>query len=134
MQYLTQEEISLIHFAIMDAHDDDEQSGIKFEDKFEAMAARPHTKYFGVELYSTNFQKICCYYHSISRGHIFHNGNKRTALAVFLVLLEINGLILDVDDIFLEDFTVKIAHEEKYRDDKAVMSIVEELTPFLQKN
>lgn len=133
MQYLTQEEILLIHFAIMEEHDDEDQAGVKFEDKFEAMAARPHTKYFGSELYRTNFQKICCYYHSISRGHIFHNGNKRTALATFLVLLEINGLVLNVDDMFLEDFTVKIAHEEKYRDDQAVMAIVEELMPFLQK-
>lgn len=131
MNYLTEEEILLIHFSIMGEHDDEYQSGVKFEEKFEAMLARPHTDYFGVELFPTFFEKACCYYHTIARTHIFHNGNKRTALSVFLVLLEMNNMVLDVNDMFLEDYTVKIAHEEKYRGDNAVEMIVEELKPFL---
>ena len=131
MHYLTEEEILLIHYAIMGEHNDEDQSGIKYEEKFEAMLARPHTDYFGVELYPTFFEKACCYYHTIARTHIFQNGNKRTALTVFLVLLEINNFMLNVDDMFLEDYTVKIAHDEKYRGDEAVTKIVGELSPFL---
>lgn len=133
MNYLTEEEILLIHYAVMGEHDDEGQAGVKFEEKFEAMLARPHTDYFGVELFPSFFEKACCYYHTIARTHVFHNGNKRTALSVFLVLLEINNFTLNIDDMFLEDYTVNIAHEEKYRGDDAVASIVEELQSFLVK-
>ncbi|MBE1553228.1 death-on-curing protein [Filibacter limicola] len=121
----------LIHYAIMGEHHEDNQAGVKIEAKFEAMLARPYAKYFGVELFPTLFDKACCYYHTIVRMHIFFNGNKRTALSVFLVLLEINNYTLNVEDIFLEDYTVKIAHDEHDCAEEEVAKIVEELGLFL---
>lgn len=131
MNYLTEEEILLIHFAVMGEHNDENQAGVKYEEKFEAMLARPFTDYFGVELFPSFFEKASCYYHTLARTHIFHNGNKRTALSVFLVLLEINNFALDLDDMVLEDYTVKIAHDGEYRGDGAVQKIVDDLSPFL---
>ena len=77
MNYLTEEEILLIHYAVMAEHNDENQAGVKYEEKFEAMLVRPFTDYFGVELFPSFFEKACCYYYTIARTRIFHNGNKR---------------------------------------------------------
>ncbi|GAE95470.1 death on curing protein [Gracilibacillus boraciitolerans JCM 21714] len=70
MIYLTGEEITIIHYTIMEMYDDMEQAGIKYPpDKFEAMLERPKTELFGgEEQYPSIEEKACCYFHSIARG------------------------------------------------------------------
>jgi len=133
MIYLTGEEIAVIHYTIMEMYDDEEQAGIKFQDKFEAMLERPKTTLFGEEQYPSIIEKACCYYHSIARsGHIFHNGNKRTALTVFETVLNVNGYELTMTNQEAEDFTVYLAEHDKFQTNDCIRFLVDEIQGHIQ--
>ncbi|WP_445613190.1 type II toxin-antitoxin system death-on-curing family toxin [Geobacillus sp. YF-1] len=125
--YLTAEEIIFLHYTIMEMHGDAEQAGVKFSDKFAWMLERPKTKLFGEEQFPSIIEKACCYYHSIATGHIFHNGNKRTALAVFVTFLNLNGYELTMTNKEAEDFTVYLAEDAKFRGNDCIQHLCREL-------
>ncbi|WP_010529299.1 type II toxin-antitoxin system death-on-curing family toxin [Lentibacillus jeotgali] len=128
MTYLTGEEIFIIHYTVMEMYHDLDQAGIKYPDKFEAMLERPKTVLFGEEQYPSIEEKACCYYHSIARGgHIFHNGNKRTALTVFETFLNLNSYELTMTNEEAEDFTVYLAEDEKFKENDCIQYLVNEL-------
>ncbi|WP_236707358.1 type II toxin-antitoxin system death-on-curing family toxin [Escherichia albertii] len=59
------------------------------------------------------FELAATYWVAIARGHIFHDGNKRTAFFVTMTFLWRNGIrIRDVDN-SLENLTVEAATGEK---------------------
>lgn len=64
----------------------------------------------GHDRFPTIPEKIAAIAHAIITRHVFHDGNKRTALAVILVLAELNSLDFQPtkED---EDFIVRIAAE-----------------------
>lgn len=133
MIYLTGEEISIIHYTVMEMYDDMEQAGIKYLDKFEAMLERPKTVLFGEEQYPSIVEKACCYYHSIARGgHIFHNGNKRTALTVFVTFLDVNGYEFTMTNDDAEEFTVYLARDEKFKENDCIHYLMGELGDFIR--
>ncbi|MBU8732487.1 type II toxin-antitoxin system death-on-curing family toxin [Cytobacillus oceanisediminis] len=115
----------------MNQHDDLDQAGIKYQDRFEAMINRPYSEYGGTELFPGVIPKACCYYHSIAKTHIFHNGNKRTALASFITFLRLNGKDLDMNNNAAEDFTCYLATDEKFKTNDAVDYLIEEIGPFI---
>ncbi|MDQ0219230.1 type II toxin-antitoxin system death-on-curing family toxin [Peribacillus cavernae] len=128
--YFNAEEVLTIHLTIMSEHDDLEQSGIKFPGRFASMLERPRTILFGQEQYPSIFEKACCYYHSIATEHIFHNGNKRTALTVFLIFLEINGHSMVWTEKQAEDFTVKMTLDERYKGNNAISNLTNDLRGY----
>ncbi len=131
--YLTGEEISVIHYTIMEMYDDMEQAGIKFPDKFEAMLERPKIELFGEEQYPSIEEKACCYYHSIARGgHIFHNDNKRTALTVFETFLNVNGYEFTMTNDEAEDYTVYLAEDDKFKENDCIHYLVNELEDYIK--
>lgn len=133
VEYLTGEEIEIIHYTIMDLYHDNDQAGIKNRDRFEAMLNRPKTELYGKETFPTIEEKACCYYHSIARGgHIFQNGNKRTALTVFETFLNINGLELTLAEDEAEDFTVYVAYDDKFKDNDCIQYLTAELGSSIQ--
>jgi death on curing protein len=129
--YLTGEEIELIHYTIMEIYDDEEQAGIKDRPKFEWMLDRPRTVLYGQEQFPSVLDKACCYYHSIAVGHIFHNGNKRTALTVFVTFLDMNGYDFLLGSQEAEDFTVYLAEDLKFRSNDCVEYLVQELEEYI---
>lgn len=131
VRYLTGKEILTIHYAIMKKHNDMDQAGIKYQDRFEAMLERPYSNYFGKELFPGVIPKACCYYHSIAKRHIFHNGNKRTALATFITFLRLNGKGLDMTNKQAEDFTAYLAQDEKFKTNEAIEYLVNEIRPYI---
>lgn len=132
MVYLTGEEISIIHYTIMEMYDDTEQAGIKYQDKFEAMLERPKTELFREEQFPSIEEKACCYFHSIARGgHIFHNGNKRTALTIFVTFLNVNGYELTMSNREAEDFTVYLAKDDKFKENDCIQHLVYELKDYI---
>ncbi|PPA68814.1 type II toxin-antitoxin system death-on-curing family toxin [Jeotgalibacillus proteolyticus] len=132
MNYLSAEEILFIHYTMMDFYEDSDQAGIKNQDRFEGMVARPKTTLYGVETFPTVIEKACCYYHSIARGgHIFQNGNKRTALTVLETFLNINGLELIWSEQQAEDFTVYVANDDRFKDNDCIHFLKEELEAFI---
>ncbi|KIL46716.1 cytochrome C biogenesis protein CcmI [Jeotgalibacillus alimentarius] len=131
--YLSAKEILFIHFTMMDFYDDSEQAGVKNQDRFEGMVQRPKTELFGEETFPEVIEKACCYYHSLARGgHIFQNGNKRTALTVFETFLNINGLELTWSNKEAEDFTVYVANDDKFKDNDCIQYLKEEVEAFIR--
>lgn len=116
----------------MELYGDGEHSGIKFPEKFEFMVERPKSEYFGEEQYPTVIEKACCYYHSLATGRIFHNGNKRTALAVLETFLNVNGYELTLNEQEAEDFTVYVATNEKFRSNNCIHYLVDELKKHIR--
>lgn len=66
---------------------------------------------FGEELYKDCFEKIAAIARAIIVEHVFHDGNKRTALAVIIGILAMNGygFIPSEDD---ENFLVGMAENK----------------------
>nr|WP_280109621.1 type II toxin-antitoxin system death-on-curing family toxin [Anoxybacillus flavithermus] len=71
-------------------------------------------------------EKACCYYHSIATGHIFHNGNKRTALAVFVTFLDLNGYEFTMTNKEAEDFNAE------FRGNDCIQHLVRELEGYIR--
>lgn len=55
---------------------------------------------------------------SIAQGHVFNDGNKRTALIAMYAFLKVNGLLLDAPD-EIEDVMVNIAEKQISRSELA---------------
>lgn len=59
------------------------------------------------------FELAATYWVAIARGHIFNDGNKRTAFFVTMVFLHRNGIKIRDNDNALENLTVAAATGEK---------------------
>ncbi|EGA0958880.1 type II toxin-antitoxin system death-on-curing family toxin [Salmonella enterica] len=70
------------------------------------------------------FELAATYWVAIARGHIFHDGNKRTAFFVTMVFLRRNGIRIHDTDNTLENLTVEAATGEK---------TVDQLAQYLRK-
>jgi death-on-curing protein len=60
----------------------------------ESAAEQPFQAGFGQEFYPTIFDKAACLFFSIAGGHIFSNGNKRTAVLALDQFLVANSIYL----------------------------------------
>lgn len=134
VNYLTEDEIFYIHCDIMETHQElESQIGIKSPEAFLAMLERPKTGFGEKEFYPTVIEKACCYFHSIVKNHIFHNGNKRTGLSVFIVFLAINGFKFTMPEKDAEDYTVNLADNAKYSSNDCIGIMVEELEIYIEE-
>ncbi|MEK7639501.1 MAG: Fic family protein [Patescibacteria group bacterium] len=77
--------------------------------KIQALVANINGSNFGVENYVTDKEKVVAYLYFLIKNHPFVDGNKRTAVLVFLVLsrmndleTHLNGYDLDALAVFLE--------------------------------
>ncbi|MBX9447492.1 type II toxin-antitoxin system death-on-curing family toxin [Dickeya chrysanthemi] len=58
------------------------------------------------------FELAATYWVTIARGHIFNDGNKRTAFLVTMTFLRRNGILIVDNDNSLEELTIKAATGE----------------------
>lgn len=84
--------------------------GIKFPDLLASACARPLTGMGDVDKYESTIQKASALFHSLTKNHPFHNGNKRTALVSLLTVLARNNKRLDqtVTDDIIYDFVIAV--------------------------
>lgn len=98
----------------VDEDDPISPSGIKSRDMLESACSRPYTGAGSVEKYVTLDTKLAALFHSLTKNHPFHNGNKRTALVSLLTALHRNDRRLDTsvtdDEVF--DFVVAVTADE----------------------
>lgn len=98
----------------VDEDDPISPSGIKSRDMLESACSRPYTGAGSVEKYVTLDAKLAALFHSLTKNHPFHNGNKRTALVSLLTALHRNDRRLDTsvtdDEVF--DFVVAVTADE----------------------
>jgi death-on-curing family protein len=88
--------------------------GVKSQNLLESACSRPHTGLGGHDKYTTLEDKAAALFHSLTKNHAFHNGNKRTALVTTLTVLHRNDRILNstVTDDSIYDFVVAVTANE----------------------
>lgn len=73
---------------------------------------------FGLDPYPTLVNKACAIAFTIATGHVFANGNKRTALAALLQMLELNGrALVATQDELVDVFAKGLATTQSARDE-----------------
>ncbi|MFO1163094.1 MAG: type II toxin-antitoxin system death-on-curing family toxin [Reyranellaceae bacterium] len=65
--------------------------GVQNEMLFQAALARPLNKWHYEEPRPDIFELAAAYAFALCKGHVFHDGNKRTAHAVAAIFLDMNG-------------------------------------------
>jgi death-on-curing protein len=68
-------------------------AGVRDENLFQAALARPLNKWHFEEPRPDVFDLAAAYAFALSKGHIFLDGNKRTAHAIAYAFLMLNGLL-----------------------------------------
>lgn len=84
--------------------------GVKNTALLESACARPRTGLGDVEKYPSIAEKMAALFHSLTKNHAFHNGNKRTALVTLLTALYRNDhhLNVGVTDDMVYDLVVSV--------------------------
>ncbi len=75
----------------------------------ESAARQPFQAGFGVDFYPTIYDKAACLFFSIAGGHIFANGNKRTAVLALSQFLYANSIFLIFTNKELERVAIETA-------------------------
>lgn len=136
------DQIKSVHeeLVVLFREDDDPISppGIRSEDLLQSAASRPLTSLGGVDKYKNTLQKVAALFHSLTKNHAFHNGNKRTATVVLLTSLYRNDLRLkeNVTDDVLFDFVLSVT-SDKFPDEYKSFSIdevVSEIAEWLRRH
>ncbi|MBJ6746369.1 type II toxin-antitoxin system death-on-curing family toxin [Streptococcus sp. 121] len=83
----------------------------------ESAVANVFETYFGVEQYPSIEEKAARLCYSLIKNHGFIDGNKRIGIFAMLVLLEINGIVLDCTDEELVELGVGVASSQLGYDD-----------------
>ncbi|MDP2694845.1 MAG: type II toxin-antitoxin system death-on-curing family toxin [Gallionella sp.] len=80
----------------------------------ESACTRPLTSLGKIDKYPSLDQKAAALFHSLTKNHAFHNGNKRTAVVTLLTLLHRNDKLLnmEVNDDILFDFVLNVTSDE----------------------
>lgn len=109
MEYLSKEQILLIHSMIID-----ETGGLHGVRDFHAVLSLEQSvkqSVFGKELFPTVFEKAAVYARDIIMNHMFLDGNKRTGMTVASVFLEVNNFVFKAKDGEIEKFALKVVSE-----------------------
>lgn len=106
MRYLSAKEILIIHAMIID--ETGGRHGIRDEGLLASACERPKMAMFGKEQFADIFSKAAVYLDSISKHHVFTDGNKRSSVAVAARFLHANGFELKASNKALEKFVVEV--------------------------
>jgi len=113
-------------------------SGIKDQGLLESACGRPHTGTGDQDKYPSIELKLAALFHSLTKNHPFHNGNKRTALATLLTALGRNDrrLSSDIKDDDVFDFVVAVTADEFPSPDHTlgVDQVVHEISHWIKEN
>lgn len=138
----TAEDVCSVHEGLVNlfAKEDDPVSppGTRSKDLLESACMRPHTGAGDSEKYDTLYRKCAALFHSLTKNHPFHNGNKRTALVTVLRTLDRNDrrLANRVTDEELFDFVVAVTGDNfpQAGHQLSVDDTVEAISKWLKKN
>ncbi|WP_083340430.1 type II toxin-antitoxin system death-on-curing family toxin [Chromobacterium vaccinii] len=114
----TVKNIEEIYFELVDMFEKEDDPispfGVKSHDLLESACQRPYAGLGGVEKYDTVYLKVAALFHSLTKNHAFHNGNKRTALVSMLSVLYRNDkkFIAEVSDEMIYKFVLAVTANE----------------------
>lgn len=112
--------------------------GVKSRSMLESACERPHTGIGNSYKYETLDAKLAALFHSLTKNHPFHNGNKRTAVVSVLTALYRNDRRLnsDVTDDHVYDFVVAVTADAfpSIGHGLSVDEVVNEIAKWLKKH
>jgi death-on-curing family protein len=112
--------------------------GVKSEGLLESACGRPHTSMGSHDKYPTIELKLAALFHSLTKNHPFHNGNKRTALATLLAALSRNDkrFSSNVNDNIIFDFVVAVTADNFPQEGNllSVDQVVHEIAHWIKSN
>jgi death-on-curing family protein len=136
--FLNAEQVLSIHYELArffaESGDPISPAGVKHEHLFHSAIYRPQTSFGEVEKYPTIDRKAAALLHSLIKNHVFHNGNKRTALVSLLVFLDNHDIRIDAPDDELFSFIISIAKDTLVPDSQDSDTIVEAINKWLRQH
>ena len=96
MTILTVEQIIALHSQLI--HASGGMDGVRDRGLVESAVSNVFDTYLGVNQYPTIEEKAARICYALIKNHAFLDGNKRIGILVMLVLLEINGIVLECTD------------------------------------
>jgi death on curing protein len=75
----------------------------------ESASRQPFQGGFGQDFYPTIYDKAACLFFSLAGGHIFNNGNKRTAVLAVDQFLDANGIYLNLSNDEIREIAISTA-------------------------
>lgn len=85
----------------------------------ESAISQPQQTFSGDFLNPTIYDQAAAYLFSLAKNHAFENGNKRTALAVTVVFLKINGYEISLSKNITEQLILDVIVGDKTKDEIA---------------
>ena len=110
MEYLTAEEILILHALIID--ETGGSHGMRDVGLLASIAKKPGLSFNGKELYEGVFTKAAVLLEAIANYHVFTGGNKRTALITTARFLAMNGYDCTASNEDVEKTMVSVATKE----------------------
>lgn len=110
LNYLTEEQILLIHSLIID--ETGGLHGIRDHNALLSLCNLPRQSVFGRELYPTIFIKAAVYARNIIMSHPFLDGNKRSGMTTASVFLENNDHAITAKKGEIEKFALRIIRQK----------------------
>lgn len=83
----------------------------------ESAVLQPQQTFLGQLLNPTIFDQAAAYLFGLAKNHAFENGNKRTALAVVVVFLKINGYQITLPKAKVEQLVVDAVLSNKSKEE-----------------
>lgn len=113
-------------------------AGVKSQPLLESAQSRPSTSLGGTEKYPDFLAKAGALFHSLTKNHAFHNGNKRTALVVLLTMLHRGDKVLKqcITDDILYEFVLAVT-SDRFPDEKKKYdadSVVDSIRGWIKEN
>lgn len=92
---------------------------------FSNLCSQPYQEVFGLVLYPTVYDKAAKFLESFSHHQVFVDGNKRTGFVTMCVLLEKNGIHLNMSQREAYDFVMDVI-QGKYKEVSDIASVIKE--------
>lgn len=106
IEYLTADDILLIHSAIID--ETGGSHGVRDTGRLLGIIDHPQQIVFGKEIRETVFEKAAAYGYDIIMYHPFVDGNKRSGMLSMNTFLELNGYGIEVESGMIEKIALGI--------------------------
>ena len=120
IEFLTLEDVIEIHKILIDKSPlSDESDSILDMNLLDSAISQPKQTFFGELLNPTIYDQAAAYLFSLSKNHAFENGNKRTALAVTIAFLRINGYRITLSQDAVEKLILDVVTGKKTKDEIA---------------
>jgi death on curing protein len=113
--FLSVEDVLLLHSDTM-SHEGG-LSGIRDHGLLDAAVSMPRQQFGGEYLHADVPAMAAAYLYHLAQNHPFHDGNKRVAVMVAYVFLDVNGWDLRVSPSALENVTRQVASGEMKKND-----------------